>query len=39
VHLKQFVGLLHDGAAEVPSTVKEIAQLYLEQIDVARIED
>ena len=33
-HLKQFVGLLHDCAAEVPSAVKEIAQLYLEQIDV-----
>ena len=33
-HLKQFIGLLGDGAAEVPDTVREIAQLYLDQIDV-----
>jgi transposase len=33
-HLKQSIGLLGDGAAEVPDTVREIVQLYLDQIDL-----
>ncbi len=33
-HLKQLIGLLDDGAADVPNTVREIAQLYLDQIDL-----
>ena len=36
-HLKQFIGLLDDGAADVPHTVREIAQLYLDQIDLRTI--
>jgi transposase len=33
-HLKEFVGLLDDVAGEVPDTVKELARLYLDQIDL-----
>lgn len=33
-HLKQIAGQLDDGAAEVPDTVREIARLYLDQIDL-----
>lgn len=33
-HLKQFIGLLDGDTAEVPDTVREIAQLYLDQIDL-----
>jgi len=33
-HLKQFIGLLDDNTAEVPDSVREIAQLYLDQIDL-----
>jgi transposase len=33
-HLKQIVELLDQAGSEVPETVKEIVQLYLDQIDV-----
>jgi len=33
-HLKQAAALLEDNATEVPDTVREIAQLYLDQIDL-----
>lgn len=42
VHLREIVGLLENGEAEViPDKVKEIARLYLDQIDVlgGRIEE
>jgi transposase len=42
VHLREVVGLLENGEAEaIPGTVKDIARLYLDQIDVlgSRIEE
>jgi len=35
-HIKQFIGLLDDGKAEVPDTIGEIVQLHLDQIDLLR---
>ncbi len=34
VHLREVVGLLDSGGPELPAAVKEIARLYLDQIDV-----
>lgn len=34
VHLREIAGLLESGEQEVPDAVKEIARLYLDQIDV-----
>ena len=33
-HLKQFIGLLDGDTVEVPDSVREIAQLYPDQIDL-----
>lgn len=37
-HLKQAAALLEDGMTEVPDTVREIAQLYLDQINLLTVE-
>lgn len=36
-HLKQAAALLEDDTTEVPDTVREIAQLYLDQIDLLTV--
>jgi hypothetical protein len=35
-HFKQATTLLEDGTIEIPDTVREIAKLYLDQIDCSR---
>jgi len=36
-HLKQATTLLEDGTIEIPDTVREIAKLYLDQIDLLTV--